>query len=259
MRPAGRKQASVLAALLLSPGRVVPEDRLIDLTWGEQAPRSARGRLQVHVSDLRKLLGADVIVRGASGYSIEIGPGERDLDVFDAVVAQARSLTGEAAITRLRDALDLWTGAPLDGVSDELAELERPALVEHRLAVVQELHELRIAEGQHTEAVADLRKLVDEHPYRERLRAALMLALHRCGRTGEALEVYSAGARSAGRRARHRTGTGPARDAAAAPARRGHASGHHGPAGRAPPDRQGFRRPHDRTVRIGQSATTACG
>ncbi len=183
----------MLAALLLSPGRVVPEDRLIDLTWGEEAPRSVRGRLQVHVSDLRKLLGSDVIVRGASGYSIEVGPGERDLDVFDAIVAEARSLTGDAAIARLRDALDLWTGTPLDGVSDELAELERPALVERRLEVVQELHELRIAEGQHADAVADLRKLVDEHPFRERLRAALMLALHRCGRTGEALEVYSAG------------------------------------------------------------------
>lgn len=193
MRPAGQKQASVLAALLLSPNRVVPEDRLIDLTWGEQAPRSARGRLQVHVSDLRKLLGADVIIRSSSGYSIEVAPGERDLDAFDDAVAQARALTGDAVVARLREALDLWTGTPLDGVSDELAELERPALVERRLAVVEELHELRIAAGQHAETVADLRKLVDEHPYRERLRAALMLALHRCGRAAEALEVYTQG------------------------------------------------------------------
>ncbi|NGY62960.1 tetratricopeptide repeat protein [Lentzea sp. NEAU-D13] len=193
VRPAGPKQASVLAALLLSPGRVVPEDRLIDLTWGEQAPRSARGRLQVHVSDLRKLLGADVITRGASGYSIEVAPGERDLDLVDDAVAHARILTGEAAIARLREALALWTGTPLDGVSDELAELERPALVERRLAIVEELHELQIAEGHHAEAAGGLRKLVDEHPYRERLRAALMLALHRCGRTAEALEVYSQG------------------------------------------------------------------
>ncbi|MCP2243086.1 AfsR/SARP family transcriptional regulator [Lentzea aerocolonigenes] len=193
VRPAGPKQASVLAALLLSPGQVVPEDRLIDLTWGEQAPRSARGRLQVHVSDLRKLIGADVITRGASGYSIEVEPGDRDLDLVDAAVAHARTLTGEAAIARLREALALWTGTPLDGVSDELAELERPALVERRLAIVEELHELQIAAGHHAEAVGGLRKLVDEHPYRERLRAALMLALHRCGRAAEALEVYSRG------------------------------------------------------------------
>ncbi|GLZ34199.1 SARP family transcriptional regulator [Lentzea sp. NBRC 105346] len=193
VRPAGQKQATVLAALLLSPGRVVPEDRLIDLTWGEQAPRSARGRLQVHVSDLRKLLGGDVITRGASGYSIEVAPGERDLDLFDDAVARARELSGDAAIERLREALDLWTGTPLDGVSDELAELERPALAERRLAVVEELHDLRIAAGHHAETVGELRRLVDEHPYRERLRAALMLALHRCGRTAEALEAYSQG------------------------------------------------------------------
>ncbi|HEX8868054.1 MAG TPA: BTAD domain-containing putative transcriptional regulator, partial [Lentzea sp.] len=193
VRPAGPKQASVLAALLLSPGRVVPEDRLIDLTWGEQAPRSARGRLQVHVSDLRRLIGADVITRGASGYSIEVAPGERDLDLVEDAVAHARTLTGDAAIARLREALALWTGTPLDGVSDELAELERPALAERRLAIVEELHELQIAGGHHAEAAGGLRKLVDEHPYRERPRAALMLALHQCGRTAEALEVYSQG------------------------------------------------------------------
>jgi DNA-binding SARP family transcriptional activator len=154
---------------------------------------SARGRLQVHVSDLRKLLGADVITRSASGYSIEVAPGSRDLDVVDDAVARARTLTGEAAIARLSEALALWTGTPLDGVSDELAELERPALVERRLAIAEEPHELQIAEGHHREAAGGLRELVDEHPYRERPRAALMLALHRCGRTAEALEVYSQG------------------------------------------------------------------
>ncbi|MCR6487558.1 tetratricopeptide repeat protein [Amycolatopsis sp. OK19-0408] len=189
-RPGGQKQTSVLAALLLSPNRVVTEDRLIDLTWGENAPPSVRGRLQVHISELRKLLGRDVILRRAPGYVIEVAPGERDVDVFDDLVAQARATSGPAAVAHLRSALALWDG-PLGGVSEALAEHEGPALAERRLVALEELYEQELASGRHGEVVGELRQLVGEHPFRERLRAALMLALHRCGRTPEALEAYS--------------------------------------------------------------------
>ncbi|MEV6875946.1 BTAD domain-containing putative transcriptional regulator [Amycolatopsis sp. NPDC051128] len=190
-RPGGQKQTSVLAALLLNPNRVVTEDRLIDLTWGENAPPSVRGRLQVHISELRKLLGRDVIVRRAPGYVIEVAPGERDLDVFDDEVAKARATSGPDAVAHLRAALALWDGTPLGGVSEALAEREGPALAERRLVVLEELYEQELASGRHGEVVGELRQLVDEHPFRERLRAALMLSLHRCGRTPEALETYT--------------------------------------------------------------------
>src|ERR1044072_9430472 len=73
------KQRAVLAALLLRIGRVVPEEQLFDLVWGEDPPPSIRGRLQVHVSELRKLLGRDVIVRSGTGYRIDVPPSELDL------------------------------------------------------------------------------------------------------------------------------------------------------------------------------------
>ncbi|MEU4248196.1 BTAD domain-containing putative transcriptional regulator [Amycolatopsis sp. NPDC026612] len=191
VRPGGQKQTSVLAALLLNPNRVVTEDRLIDLTWGENAPPSVRGRLQVHISELRKLLGRDVIVRRAPGYLIAVAPGDRDLDVFDDEVTKARATSGADAVAHLRAALALWEGIPLGGVSEALAEHEGPALAERRLVVLEELYEQELAAGRHGEVAGELRRLVDEHPFRERLRAALMLALHRCGRTPEALETYT--------------------------------------------------------------------
>ncbi|MFI5591796.1 BTAD domain-containing putative transcriptional regulator [Amycolatopsis sp. NPDC051758] len=191
VRPGGQKQTSVLAALLLNPNRVVTEDRLIDLTWGENAPPSVRGRLQVHISELRKLLGRDVILRRAPGYVIEVAPGERDLDVFDDEVARARATSGPEAVAHLRTALALWDGTPLGGVSEALAAHQGPALAERRLVVLEELYEQELASGRHGEVVGELRQLVDEHPFRERLRATLMLALHRCGRTPEALETYA--------------------------------------------------------------------
>lgn len=189
--PGGEKQTSVLAVLLLNPNRVVSDDRLIDLTWGEQAPRSVRGRLQVIVSELRKQLGRDLITRRSAGYVLQVAPGERDLDVFEEAVASARAAAGPAAVEGFRAALALWEGTPLAGVSAELAEKERPALDECRLVVLEELYELEISVGRHAQVVGELRRAVDEHPLRERLRASLMLALHRCGRASEALETYT--------------------------------------------------------------------
>ena len=41
----GPKQRGLLAILVLEAGRVVPTDRLIDLLWGEEAPKSATASL----------------------------------------------------------------------------------------------------------------------------------------------------------------------------------------------------------------------
>ena len=54
----GVKQRSLLALLLLQPNRVVSRDRLIDELWDTAPPETARTALQVHVSGLRKSLGA---------------------------------------------------------------------------------------------------------------------------------------------------------------------------------------------------------
>ena len=47
-----------------------------------------------------------------------------------------------------------------------------------------------LALGRHAAIVGELRRLVGESPYRERLVAQLMLALYRSGRQAEALGVY---------------------------------------------------------------------
>jgi hypothetical protein len=52
----GQKQRALLAILLLHANEVVSSDRLIDELWGEAPPETAAKALQVHVSQLRKLL-----------------------------------------------------------------------------------------------------------------------------------------------------------------------------------------------------------
>ena len=195
VRLGAQKQRAVLAALLLNANRVVSESRLFDLVWGEQVPRSVRGRLQVHISELRGLLGRDVIVRPSSGYLIEVQPGELDVDVFDEAVVRARAefLDGRpaSAAGRLRAALALWEGPALGGVTESLVEREGPAVEERRLTALEELYEAELAAGRHAQVIGELRGIAGDHPFRERLQAHLMLAMHRCGRTPEALGVYS--------------------------------------------------------------------
>ena len=54
---------------------------------------------------------------------------------------------------------------------------------------------LELQLGRHQQVVAELAQTVAAEPFRERLRALLMLALYRCGRRADALEAYRSGRR----------------------------------------------------------------
>ena len=64
---AGAKQRALLAMLLLHANDVVSADRLMDALWGDEPPETAKNALQVHVSQLRKALGNDVVERRRPG------------------------------------------------------------------------------------------------------------------------------------------------------------------------------------------------
>ncbi|TVT52811.1 tetratricopeptide repeat protein [Amycolatopsis rhizosphaerae] len=196
LRLSGPKRRAVLAVLLLNANQVVPEQQLLDLVWGDNPPATVRGQLQMYVSQLRKLIGEPVITRRAPGYLIEVRPGELDLDVFDEAVARARADREagriEAAVDGLRGALALWRGPALSDATEPLRAAAGPGLRERRLSALEEYFDAQLAAGHHTEVVADLGVAAEENPLRERLQALLMLALHRSGRTSEALAVYPA-------------------------------------------------------------------
>ena len=92
----GQKQRAVLAILALNAGRVVSTDRLVDLLWGEQPPKTAVTSLQNFISQLRKTVGADVVVTKAPGYLLNVAAEQIDLNQFERTVAEARSLEPEA-------------------------------------------------------------------------------------------------------------------------------------------------------------------
>lgn len=199
----GRKQRAVLARLLLDAGQAVSTDALISAVWGENPPAHARGTLQVYVANLRRVLdindGVDGdhrrLQRRPSGYLLNLLPGdELDMHRFRRLSRKGRLLMGHdppSAASLLRSSLETWTGTPFPDLTDgadpppEVAGLE-----EERLVALEDRIEADINSGAGSEAVAELERLVAEHPLRERFHAHRIVALYRAGRQADALEAY---------------------------------------------------------------------
>ena len=196
----GPKQRALLALLLLSANRVVARERLIGELFAEQSVNSADHALRNHVSRLRKVLGAvgadePRLVARTPGYLLRVEPGELDLEQFERLVGAGREALagGDAAgaAESFRVAESLWEGRPLADLEFEpFARVEVERLEELRLAAVEERIDAELALGRQPALVSELETLAAEHPYRERFRAQLMLALYRSGRQAEGLDVY---------------------------------------------------------------------
>jgi predicted ATPase/DNA-binding SARP family transcriptional activator len=195
-RPAeitGPKRHALLALLALRGGRMVPVEVLVDALWGAEVPAAPRNAVQHHVSRLRAVLGAESIAAAPDGYAL--AGATVDALRFEELLARTRSAmraddAGQSAELAAR-ALALWRGRPLQGLPDspwigaEAARLE--AL---RTDALEEQFEAALALGEHTQVVGRIRRVLEEHPFRERLWEQLMMALYRSGRQAEALEAF---------------------------------------------------------------------
>ncbi|MEX2646563.1 MAG: BTAD domain-containing putative transcriptional regulator [Gaiellaceae bacterium] len=177
----GPKQRALLAVLLLGANRVVPRGELVEAVWPEGPPPTAATAVQVYVSRLRKTLPEGVLETRPAGYILHVDPGQLDLERFERLANEAR----------LREALALWRGSPVEGIELGVwARAEVHRLAELHAAVLEDRIEADLALGRDAELIGELEGLVARHPLRERLRGQLMLALYRAGRQAEALEQY---------------------------------------------------------------------
>ena len=190
----GTKQRALLAALTLAGGRVVSAARLVDDLWGAHPPDTAPKMVQIHVSALRKVLPAGVLVTRAPGYAVDL-PREA-VDAFRAedALRAGRDALGAGNARRasevLGGALALWRGPALEEFGEPFAEGEARRLEELRLALTEERLAADLALGRHVDANREIEALVAAEPLRERLRELQMVALYRSGRQAEALAAY---------------------------------------------------------------------
>jgi len=190
---------TLLALLLLQRDQVCPVESLISGIWAEHAPCSARKNLQTYVWRLRRLLqetGAGRLEGRRTGYLLRAEPAEVDLDLFEQHAARGERMLAAGAAAEacaeLGEALRLWRGKPLsDVVFGEPPHGELVRLAERRMTVIGNRIEADLRCGRYAQVVPELRQLVWEYPYRERLHAQLMLALSKSGRQVEALSVFS--------------------------------------------------------------------
>ncbi|MEV0040662.1 AfsR/SARP family transcriptional regulator [Streptomyces sp. NPDC050804] len=192
---------AVLAVLLLREGTYVSPAELIKAVWGSAPPASALNSVHAHIHHLRRSLAGpgedtDSLIRTvSSGYQLSPPPDSVDVGRFQRLLAVAERLCAEGhfaeAAQRLRDALRLWQGPPLAGMAGEYAERQRRLILPLRLTAVVERISADIASGAPAESVAELNRLISEHPLDERFRELLMLALFESGRQADALHVYS--------------------------------------------------------------------
>jgi ABC-type transport system substrate-binding protein/DNA-binding SARP family transcriptional activator/sugar lactone lactonase YvrE len=196
----GRRQRILLAALVLRANAAVSSDVLIEELWGERPPATALHTVHAYASRLRRVLredgaGASRLTSHPAGYLLQIGLDELDLDRFERLADEGRSALAAGAVAeaaaKLRAALAMWRGNALADLSFEpFARVTVERLEERRLVVLEDRIEADLALGKHDVLVAELRALMAEHPWRERLCAQLMIALYRSGRQAEALAAY---------------------------------------------------------------------
>jgi DNA-binding SARP family transcriptional activator/tetratricopeptide (TPR) repeat protein len=199
VRIGGSKERLVLALLVLRAGEVVSRDALVDSLWSDDPPVTAVKTLQGHVARVRRALEAaglaGTLRTRDPGYVLDVPAASVDVAAFERHVGTGHGalLDGDPARAALElgQALALWRGDALaDCRSEGWAAAEAARLDGLRLATVEDRIDADLALGHHSVLVSELESLVVRHPLRERLWAALMLALYRSGRQGEAMRAY---------------------------------------------------------------------
>lgn len=204
LRLRSARQRTVLAVLLLTPGRAVSVDALADAVWHSDPPVTARNQIAICVSALRKTFRDEA---GVDGLIETLLPGyvlHREghyVDVADlyesAAAAHAAAEAGDTseAAARFEDALALWSGPVLDGMDGSALSSTVGRISELGIDLAEEYAAVQLQQGRYRAVVESLGPVVAEHPLRERARAVLMQAYHLSGRRSEALGCYREGRR----------------------------------------------------------------
>lgn len=192
------RQRILLSALLVDVGWIVSTDRLAEVMWGDDQPDGPPGAVYTHVSRLRSLLqqhggqeARRMLVTRPPGYVLAVEPGQVDAGRFERLVEEAQAAAAPQTTAELLEkALVLWRGRPLAEFDHESALVEAARLEELHTTAVELRADALLALGRYAPLAGELEAAVARHPFRERLRGQLMVALVRCGRQADALAAY---------------------------------------------------------------------
>jgi predicted ATPase/DNA-binding SARP family transcriptional activator len=198
----GRRPQIILARLLVSVNQRVTASEIMEAVWGDDLVDHT-STLESHIWRLRQTLEphrparqpAQVLVTDVEGYRLLARIDEVDSLRFERDAGEIRELVASAdpdrVLKQCDDALALWRGRPFEPASDELwASAAVARLQEMHTEIAATRIDALLDLGQNQQALADLERLIDRAPLHERFWAQRMLALHRDGRTDQALDAY---------------------------------------------------------------------
>ncbi|KRA29636.1 MULTISPECIES: ATP-binding protein [unclassified Nocardioides] len=206
--PGDRPQA--LLAALVDAGRTVGTDRLVDLVWGEDVPANPGKALQVLVSRVRSVVGAETLVTEGDGYRLQVAPTQIDalhLRRCAQLARKALSDDAPAARAHAEEALALAPSGVADAENGPLAEVRRRATDDLRTAALVRARALERS-GQHAEALPLLEAASDSAPNDEPLLVDLLRAEGAVRGPAAALDRFERHRQ----RVRDRTGADPGPD-----------------------------------------------
>ncbi|HET6211336.1 MAG TPA: BTAD domain-containing putative transcriptional regulator [Micromonosporaceae bacterium] len=198
--PSAPKLRQALALMVLEHNKIVHTHSLIDELWGESPPRQATKTVHTYIYEIRRGLQRfgdldQILVTRPSGYMVLAEPASIDVNVCETLIRNA----GEALARRdpgtarqlLCEALTLWRGQPLSNVTcGKHLQAVATRLEETWLQALEMRIDADFQLNRHHELVGELKALSESNRFHEGLHGKLMLALYRCGRRNEALEVY---------------------------------------------------------------------
>lgn len=183
-----RKNRDLLAYLASQFGQVVHEDKLVDLFWG-QGGKSGLHSLHNGVTQLRKSLGKEAVVRVLDGYKLSPDAWV-DADQFARVFREGRRAAPEEALNLLSRAEGLVEGEFLEGFQTDWADSARQRWSEELRQCRALLAETFARHGKHILAVEVWKRVLQCDNCCEEGYRGLFQAYRALGRQAEAVRLY---------------------------------------------------------------------
>ena len=184
----GQRERALLVALASRPGETRSFDALIHHLWDEGGlPANPANALQVQVSRLRKLIGAEFIQTRPEGYALNVDREAVDIVRLDRLITDSRAVADPRGQLDLLDAAHDLCVQDVDYAVHEAATLAR--LEQLRVEVQQRRVEILLDLSRPLDALALVEPLADDHPLSESVQGLRMRALYAAGRQADALAV----------------------------------------------------------------------